>query len=90
MMCDCADEILNLKEKVLNLEKTLQQLQVSNFKDIPLAFVAQELNISRQALTFYVKSNFEPEVDFYLKNNRILLTMNILPSIKRHYNAKKK
>ncbi|WP_164966700.1 hypothetical protein [Aliarcobacter trophiarum] len=45
---------------------------MTNFTTIPLIFVAKELNVSRQILIYYVKSNFKLEVDFYIKDNKTL------------------
>jgi len=89
MTCNCnyTDEIVTLKQKVSKLEEIVQKLQKTQFKALPLSFVAKDLNITRQTLTYHIKANYIPEVDFYIKNNKIFLNMGILPSIKEYYNA---
>lgn len=87
MNCNCIDEVILLKQKILKLERMVNELHSKKLKTIPLSFVAKQLKVSRQTLTYHIKANYEPEVDFYIKDNKIVLNMDILPSIKEYYNA---
>jgi len=73
------------KDMYLELKNKIEFLELIVPKSFSLTDIADELNISRQTLTYYVKSNFEPEVEFYKKNNRIHLDVSILYSIRKHY-----
>ena len=70
--------VLDLKDKVYMFEFLLP-------KHISLVDVANELNLSRQTLRAHVYSNYRVEVDFYKKNNKIMLDVSILLSIRRRY-----
>ena len=85
---EIAEEILTLKNKIIELENRVSQLDIVSSLKIPLAQFANDLSISRQTLTYHVKQNYKPQVDFYFENNRILLNVGILNSIKEYYNAK--
>lgn len=87
MTCENCNEITLLKQKLFELEKKVNSLKTKSLNTIPLSFVAKELNISRQTLAYHLKTNYEPEVDFYIKDNKIVLNMGILPSIEEYYNA---
>lgn len=81
-------EFIELKNKVLELENIVNSLTKKTIRNLPISAVADELKISRQTLTYHLKANYEPEVDFYIKNNKIFMNVDILPSIRGHYNAK--
>lgn len=85
---DLEEEVLLLKTKLLKLEDTVNKLSFIKEIKIPLVAFAKELGITRQALTYHVKNNYKPQEDFYLENNKILLSVGILNSIKEYYNAK--
>jgi len=87
MIHEYEHEIIALKQKLLKLEKAVNNLQTTKFQNIPLSFVAKELKVSRQTITYHVKANYTPEVDYFMHNNRILISTNILSSIKEHYNV---
>lgn len=73
------------KDMYLGLKNKIEFLESIMPKSFSLTDIANDLDISRQTLTYYVKSNFEPEVEFYKKNNRIHLDVSILYSIRKHY-----
>jgi predicted DNA-binding protein YlxM (UPF0122 family) len=73
------------KEMYLELKNKIEFLELIMPKSFSLTDIAKDLNISRQTLTHYVKANFEPEVEFYKKNNRIHIDVSILYPIRRHY-----
>lgn len=88
MILELEQEVLLLKRKILDLEEVVNNLAMVQKLKIPLSSLAKELGISRQTLSYHVKSNYKPQEDFYIENNKILLNVNILNSIKEHYNAK--
>ena len=73
------------KDMYLELKNKIEFLELIIPKSFSLTDIAKELSISRQTLTYYVKANFEPEVEFYKKNNRIHIDVSILYRIRRHY-----
>ncbi|MCK5111081.1 MAG: hypothetical protein KAQ94_06125 [Arcobacteraceae bacterium] len=79
------DELAELKRMYLELKAKVEALELTTYKEILLTDLARELDIHRQTLTYYVKSNFEPEVDFYKKNNKIYLDVSILCRLRKHY-----
>lgn len=79
------EDIQDLKQMIMELTNKVNMLLLTVPKYISLSDVANELGISRQTLTYFVKSNFKPEVDFYKKNNRIYLDVSILCSLRGHY-----
>ncbi len=79
------NELAELKQIVLDLKVEMDKLKITMPTSILLVDFAQTLSISRQTLRYYVTSNFEPQVDFYKKNNRIYLDVSILLSLKEHY-----
>ncbi|WP_151946629.1 helix-turn-helix domain-containing protein [Aliarcobacter butzleri] len=88
MILELEQEVLLLKRKILDLEEVVNNLAMVQKLKIPLSSLAKELGVSRQTLSYHVKSNYKPQEDFYIENNKILLNVNILNSIKEHYNAK--
>lgn len=88
MSLELEQEILLLKRKILKLEEIVNNLAIVQKLKIPLSSLAKELDISRQTLNYHVKSNYKPQEDFYIEDNKILLNVNILNSIKEYYNAK--
>jgi len=79
------EEIQELKQMMIELTNKVNMLLSSVPKYVSLSDVANELDISRQTLTYFVKSNYKPEVDFYKKNNKIYLDVSILCSLRGHY-----
>ncbi len=79
------EDFVITKEMYLELKNKIEFLEKIMPKSFSLTDIAKDLNISRQTLTHYVKTNFEPEVEFYKKNNRIHLDVSILYPIRRHY-----
>lgn len=88
MILELEQEVLLLKRKILDLEEVVNNLAMVQKLKIPLSSLAKELGVSRQTLSYHVKNNYKPQEDFYIENNKILLNVNILNSIKEHYNAK--
>lgn len=82
------DEIISLKNKILELEKKVEIFEFIKKIKIPLFAIAKELGISKQALTYHVKKHYKPQEEFYIEDNKILLDMSILKSIKEYYDAK--
>jgi len=75
------------KQRLLELESQMKQVNSILFfiKDVPLADVARELNISRQGLNEYLRSNFKENENFYKQNSKIYISVGILHHIKAHY-----
>lgn len=88
MSTEIENEIAFLKNKIIMLEKIVNNLGIVQQIKVPLVSLAKELDISRQTLTYHVKSNYKPQEDFYIENNKILLSVSILNSIKEYYDAK--
>jgi len=75
--------LLELKSKVDTFELIMpKELSLT---DIVRDFKKFKPTLSRQTLLAYLKSNFEPEVDFYKENNKIYVNVSILCSLRRHY-----
>lgn len=82
---DYEKEIVELKRIMLEVRDDVRQIKPLLNMKISLTDFAREIGIKSATLHAYVKSNYEPEVDFYKINNRILLNVNILQSIRGHY-----
>lgn len=88
MSKELENEVLQLKSKILKLEEIVNNLAILQKVKIPLVSLAKELGISRQTLTYHVKAKYRPQEEFYIEDNKILLSVSILNSIKEYYNAK--
>ena len=58
-------EFLELKSLILEMKNTVSLLLP---KCVPLSYVCDVSGKSRQTITAYVKSNLEPQVEFWLEN----------------------
>ena len=82
----------NLEKEMFEIKQMLLEI-LSNTNDIkPLMKLkvsmvdfAKEIGIPKQTLYAHLKANYQPEVDFYKENNKILLNVNILQSIGGYY-----
>lgn len=82
---DYEKEIFELKQIILEIREDVKIIRPLLKMKISLVDFAREIGISTATLHAHIKSNYEPEVDFYKINNRILLNVNILQSIRGHY-----
>jgi len=78
--------LLEIKNLILEQNTMLQMLIPHN---VPLSQICDLTNKSRQTVRDYLINNFEPEVDFYKKNGRIIIRRNAAVAIVRRYNAKR-
>ena len=78
-------EFLELKNLILEMKNTVFLLLP---KCVPLSYVCDVSGKSRQTITAYVKSNLEPQVEFWLENGKIMLSQTAALKILRRYNEK--
>jgi hypothetical protein len=82
---DYEKEIFELKQIMLEVREDVKIIKPLLKMKISLIDFTREIGINSATLHAYIKANYEPEVDFYKINNRILLNVNILQSIRGHY-----
>lgn len=78
-------EFLELKNLILEMKNTVSLLLP---KHVPMSYVCDVSGKSRQTITAYVKSNLEPQVEFWLENGKIMLSQTAALKILRRYNEK--
>lgn len=76
------DDIKNL---LLEIRSQISDLSLLFPKQIPLPQLSAITGKSRQTITAYVKSNFEPQVEFWQENGRIMLSQTAALKILRRY-----
>ncbi|NLO18064.1 MAG: type II toxin-antitoxin system VapC family toxin [Arcobacter butzleri] len=66
-------EMHYLELKTLLLEQ--REIFLSLFpKKVPISFIAERTGLTRQAIRMKLLTNYEPEVDFWKENGKILIT----------------
>ena len=79
------NEFLELKSEILDLKHTLSLLLP---KSISVSEIATQTGKPRQTITAFLKSNFEPNKDFWVQNGKIMLSQTAALKILRRYNEK--
>lgn len=82
-MCDInCKEFFEIKQAIKKLEKLVYIPEYISLSDI-----ADDLNISRQTLTYHIKTSYD-ETKYKLKKGRIYINVSVLPQIKAKYEKK--
>lgn len=84
-MCDCQKELFELKQILLEVLDNTRDIKPALKSKVLMTEFAKEIDISKQTLYAHLRANYQPEVDFYKENNKILLNVNILQSIRGYY-----
>lgn len=84
-MLDFEKELFELKKILLEIKDDVKAVKPILKLKISMVEFAKDLKVPRQTLYAHLKANYEFEVDFYKENNRILLNVNILQSIRGYY-----
>jgi len=84
-MCDCQKELFEMKQILLEVLDNTRDIKPALKSKVLMTEFAKEIDISKQTLYAHLRVNYQPEVDFYKENNKILLNVNILQSIRGYY-----
>jgi len=79
------NELAEMKIIVKNLEARVEKLYTLMPKWFSLADISQELGKSRDTIRKYLKSNFEPDVDFKKIGAKIYVSKDALFLVRKHY-----
>lgn len=75
-------EFLELKNLLLEQKAMLNMLIPKNGT---VSYVCDVTGASRQVITSFLKNNFQPEVDYWLKGGKIFLSKNTTVFLLRKY-----
>lgn len=79
------EEYLELKSLLLEQKAMMQILLPSK---ATLSYISEVTGKSRQTLTSFLKNNFEPGVDFWVENGKIITSKTTTVELLRKYNAR--
>jgi predicted metal-dependent hydrolase len=79
------DEIVELKKLYFELKDKVDTLEIIIPKWFSLSDISHELKKSRDTIRKYLKSNFEPDVDFKKVGVKIYISRDALFLIRKHY-----
>lgn len=79
------DEIAELKKLYFELKDKVDTLEIIIPKWFSLSDISHELKKSRDTIRKYLKSNFEPDVDFKKVGVKIYISRDALFLIRKHY-----
>lgn len=75
----------DLKNLLLEIRSKISDLSLLLPSQISLSQLSAITGKSRQTLTAYARSNFEPQVEFWLENGKIILSQTAALKILRRY-----
>jgi len=78
--------MLEFKDIILEIRNTQRLLMPNEFE---LAYLANQVNISRQSMRDYLIRNYEPEKEYFKKGGKIMVSKETAVSILRKYDAKR-
>lgn len=83
-----ANEYLELKSLLLDLKSEIQLFLPAQAS---ISYVSETTKKSRQTITQFLKNNFEPEVDYWEENGKIMLSRaTLIHLLQRYQNVSKK
>ena len=78
LLLEILSEIRDLKDKYLTLKSLVP-------KEISLSEVSRMVQKPNNTIRKYLLANFEPEVDFFKKCDKIIVKQDAVLRIRRHY-----
>lgn len=78
-------ELADIKQKLFEMEAKVKLLNILLPKEISLSELSDIINVSRQTLRYHLTNNYNPKEHFYIKNNKIYISVSVLPAIRNHY-----
>jgi hypothetical protein len=86
-MYNMDNNYLELKTMILELKNILELLIPSKST---ISQIVSSTGATRQTITAYLYNNFEPEVDFWKENGKIVLSKSTALELLKKYNSKDK
>jgi len=80
-----SQEYLELKSLLLEQNAMLQMLIPTKAS---VSYICEATGKSRQTVTNFLKSNFEPDVDFWKENGKIMTSKSTTVQLLRKYNER--
>jgi len=80
-----SQEYLELKSLLLEQNAMLQMLIPTKAS---VSYICETTGKSRQTVTNFLKSNFEPDVDFWKENGKIMTSKSTTVQLLRKYNER--
>jgi len=78
-----SNEYMEIKSLLLE-QKAMLQMLIPNKSTV--SYISEVTGRSRQTITSFIKSNFEPGVDFWVENGKICLSKIATVKLLRKYN----
>ena len=80
-----SQEYLELKSILLEQNAMLQMLVPTKAS---VSYICETTGKKRQTVTAYLKANFEPDVDFWIENGKIMTSKSTTLQLLRKYNER--
>ncbi len=82
------DNFFEFKEILFELKAKVEVLEATTLKWFSLSDISYEIGYSRDTMRKYLKSNFEPEIDFKSSGGKIYVSRGALFHLRKHYEKK--
>ncbi len=76
---------LELKNLILDLRDTIQLIMP---KKASVSYICDTTGKSRQTITSFLHNNYEPDVDYWKENGKIMVSKETTIKLLRRYNAR--